>query len=95
MLGDYCSKPLPEVRVVRIGDVEQYQIAEGAIGDLGTTTAIHGHVLRRFAPRFRDGYELHETLGTLGGRAASDKAASDKQSNANSTPMGAPLLDQR
>ncbi|MBT4466200.1 MAG: hypothetical protein HOD03_05905 [Planctomycetes bacterium] len=54
LLGDFCSKPLPEVTVRKLGKREIYELAHGPIGNTGEGDVSFGHYCRADLPRYRD-----------------------------------------
>ena len=62
LLAEFCSQPLPEIRVVPHALGALYELAGGAVGELGAATVLYGNSTRRFAPRHGD---EHNTYGEL------------------------------
>lgn len=52
--AEYCTQPLPEVRVVPTRLGARYEAVGGRVGNSGRTTCVHGDIARRFAPRYAD-----------------------------------------
>lgn len=54
LMGDFCSKPTPEVTVRRVGRRELYELKQGPIGNTGACDVCFGHFFRADVPRYRD-----------------------------------------
>lgn len=59
---EYCSDPLPEIRVVPTRLGSRYEIVAGAVGNQGRTTVVQAGVTERFASRYRDARNAHGEL---------------------------------
>ncbi len=51
LLADFCSDPLPEVKLVRTPKEERYELPGGPIGNSGLLSCTYAHVARRVGPR--------------------------------------------
>ena len=51
---EFCSDPLPEVRVIPTRLGSRYELTGDTIGNRGLTTYVQATVTRSFAPRYRD-----------------------------------------
>lgn len=61
LMGDFCSKPLPEIRILQGRDgVTRYELVEGPVGNTAAATCIIGLYGRNFVRRTRT---EHDTLG--------------------------------
>ncbi|MGD8454453.1 MAG: hypothetical protein PVJ57_21780 [Phycisphaerae bacterium] len=62
LLWDFCSQPLPEVRIDRAGDgITRYVLVEGPIGNVAASTCIIGLLIRAAVRRTRaDNYVYGE-----------------------------------
>ncbi len=58
LIEEFCSKPLPEMRVVPIALGKRYELVGGSLGNRGRTTCVYGSYQRRFAPRHRDDHNV-------------------------------------
>ncbi|MCP4092598.1 MAG: hypothetical protein GY747_04035 [Planctomycetes bacterium] len=54
LIGDFCSKPTPEVRVRNLPRMEIYELAPGPIGNSGVADICIGHYTLGEVPRYRD-----------------------------------------
>jgi len=54
LIEGYSSSPLPDVRVVEDAQSTIYELAEGPLGNHGSTTLVYGNITRCFAPRYRE-----------------------------------------
>jgi hypothetical protein len=52
--AEFCTQPLPVVRVIptRLGN--RYEAVGGRVGNSGRTTCVHGDIVRQFASRYAD-----------------------------------------
>jgi hypothetical protein len=55
LLPEFCSLPLPEIRVVACDRGNTYELGEGPVGNSGSVDLLYGSISKRFASRFRDG----------------------------------------
>ena len=61
LLGDFCSKPLPEIRTVSGPEsMLRFELVEGEVGNTAATTGIIGLFGRNFVNRYR---KANDTLG--------------------------------
>jgi hypothetical protein len=66
LLGDFCSKPVPEIRLVTGPDgMMRYELVEGPVGKTAAATCVIGIVGRSFVRRTRI---ANDTLGEHGAR---------------------------
>ncbi|MCP3903080.1 MAG: hypothetical protein GY715_05530, partial [Planctomycetes bacterium] len=63
LLGDFCSKPIPEIDLIVGEGEEQYELPAGPVGNTAALTCIFGHVTRRVGPAFAEGNGEHSELG--------------------------------
>lgn len=54
LLGDFCTQPIPEVTVRRVGSRELYELKQGLIGNTGACDICFGHYFHADVPRYRD-----------------------------------------
>ena len=54
LMGDFCSKPLPDMRIeVGTDGLTRYELVEGPVGSSATTTSVIGLFGRNFVRRYR------------------------------------------
>ncbi len=66
LLGDFCSDPIPEIRLVTGADgMMRYELVEGPVGNTAAATCVIGILGRSFVRRTRT---VNDTLGEHGAR---------------------------
>jgi hypothetical protein len=53
LMASFCSTPTPECRRVESDTGVEYELVEGAVGNLGSLTCVLGEIVRRTEPRRR------------------------------------------
>ncbi len=54
LMADYCSLPLPEIKVTPFARGTVHELGEGPVGNSGVTDILYGSLSRKFATRYRD-----------------------------------------
>jgi hypothetical protein len=63
LLGDYCSKPIPDIDFVAGGDEEQYELPAGPVGNTAALTCIYGQVTRKVGAAYAEGPGEYSEIG--------------------------------
>lgn len=63
LIPEFCSKPLPELVVVRQRTETQYELPPGPVGNTAALTCVYGSVLRATGPLYRDPHNQFMELG--------------------------------
>jgi hypothetical protein len=52
LLGAFCSRPIPEIRVIAGDGEEQYELPPGPVGNTAAFTCLYGQIARKVGPTF-------------------------------------------
>ena len=52
LLGAFCSKPIPEIRVITSEGEEQYELPPGPVGNTAAFTCLYGQIARNVGPTY-------------------------------------------
>jgi hypothetical protein len=47
LIGEFCSKPIPQIEVIQIDGEDQYELPPGPVGDAAAITCVFGELSRR------------------------------------------------
>lgn len=63
LIGDFCSKPIPEIELISGEGEDQYELPPGPVGNTAAFTCIHGQISRRIGDVHADAEGEYAEIG--------------------------------
>jgi len=64
LLGEFCSKPIPDIEVISDAGEDQYELPPGPVGNMAAFTCIYGQVVRDVGSTVADAEGEYSEIGS-------------------------------